>query len=260
MNFITASELKERATSKANQIAFMSRITWMTIVIFVRRFWGEVGDTPTVLRHHISPARVVIGFVLTALIVAPSIAFYTERSNHADTRRAHRSLTVSTASEMAFLRASLRELLDENDKLTEHVLDSGTAVLTGNKIHVKVVATGYSSSIFETDATPFITAANTATREGILALSRDLLREYTPGAPFSFGDRVHVTGLGDFLIEDVMNARWTNRVDVWFPSRLDAIHVGLQEVYLTGTIEDNPFTEEDILTENTTATPIPSEM
>jgi len=260
MNSYSAPELKNRAVNKANEIVFMSRITWMTVVIVVRRIWGELCDSPGLLRRHLTPVRVVSGFVMATLVVVPSVAYLIERDNHADTRRAYHALNVSMTSETAFLRASIRELLDENDKLTECVLDTGTAVYTGNKVQVKVVATGYSSSVFETDATPFTTAANTATREGILALSRDLLREFTPGAPFSYGDRVHVSGLGDFLIEDVMNARWTNRIDIWFPSRLDAIHFGLREVHLTGTIEDDPFSEADILTENTAETAIPSGM
>ena len=51
MNSLTTSELKKRTTSKANQIVFMSRVTWMTIVIFSRRLWGEVGDVPAALRR-----------------------------------------------------------------------------------------------------------------------------------------------------------------------------------------------------------------
>ncbi|UCH84616.1 MAG: 3D domain-containing protein, partial [Candidatus Latescibacterota bacterium] len=249
MTRVTKSELLNRATKKANQFVFSSRIAWMTLVILVRRSIGEIAALPFSVKRRLSPAKVVAACVLAILIAAPATAYFIEKGNHSDTRRAFQSWSAESASEVAFLKASLRELLDENDKLTEHVLDSGTAVYMGNKIHVKVVATGYSSSVFETDETPFLTAANTSTREGILALSRDLLREFTPGAPFSFGDRVHVSGLGEFLVEDVMNARWTNRVDVWFPSRLDAIHFGLREAYLTGTIEDDPFTETDVLTE-----------
>ncbi len=260
MNSLSASEIKRRAASKANQLVFTSKITWMSIVILVRRSAGWAADLPADLRRRLSPTRAVVGLTLTALIVAPSTAFMIEKNNHNETRRAYRALDIGSTGEIAFLKASLRELLDEQDRLTEHLLDSGAAVYSGSKVSVKVVATGYTSSIFETDATPFVTAANTATREGILALSRDLLREYTPGAPFSFGDRVHVSGLGDFLVEDVMNARWSNRIDVWFASRLDAVHFGLREVYLTGTVEDDPFTEADILTENTAASVARSEM
>lgn len=232
----------------------------MTVVIFVRRCSGWLTDLPGELRRNLSPARVAVGVALAALIITPSTAYLIEKSNHNETLRFYRSLSVSSTGEIEFLKASLRELLDEQDKLTERLLDSGAVIYSGNKVQVKVVATGYTSSIFETDATPFTTAANTPTREGILALSRDLLREYTPGAPFSFGDRVRVTGLGDFLVEDVMNARWSNRIDLWFASHIDAVDFGIREVYLTGTLLGDPFTEADVLTENTTAAVAHNEM
>ncbi len=115
-----------------------------------------------------------------------------------------------------------------------------------DEVMVKVVATGYSSTPIETDDTPFITAANTPTRDGILALSRDLLSEYTRGAPFSFGDRVHVSDLGEFIVEDTMNKRWRNRIDIWFPSRGQAFQFGVREAYLSTTLTDyDSFAQED---------------
>jgi hypothetical protein len=77
-----------------------------------------------------------------------------------------------------------------------------------------------------------------------LALSRDLLKRYTPGAPFDFGDRVHVSGLGEFIVEDSMNQRWNNRIDIWFPSRLQALHFGVKEVYLRTISEDLTVPDE----------------
>jgi 3D (Asp-Asp-Asp) domain-containing protein len=104
--------------------------------------------------------------------------------------------------------------------------------------------------VAETDTTPFITAANTSTRLGVLAVSRDLLSEYTPGAPFSFGDRAHISGLGDFLVEDVMSARWTNRIDVWFPTREQAVRFGLREVVLSRTLDEGRRGADEILSWN----------
>ena len=93
---------------------------------------------------------------------------------------------------------------------------------------VAVTVTGYSSTADQTDATPFITAANTRVRTGIVALSRDLLREYTPGAPFQFGDRVLIRGIGEFRVEDTMNRRYRKRVDIWFATRGEARNWGRQ--------------------------------
>lgn len=92
-----------------------------------------------------------------------------------------------------------------------------------------VVVTGYSSSREETDSTPFLTASMTQVRTGCLALSRDLLRTFTPEAPFDFGDWVVLPGTGVFIVEDTMHPRWKNRADIWFPDRRQAIRWGRQK-------------------------------
>jgi 3D (Asp-Asp-Asp) domain-containing protein len=105
------------------------------------------------------------------------------------------------------------------------------AALTGSYedyAMVSVTITGYSSTVEQTDDTPEITATNTNVREGVIALSQDLLTEFTPGAPFSFHDRVEIPGLGRFFIEDTMHERWMRRADVWFPSREEALQWGLR--------------------------------
>lgn len=92
-----------------------------------------------------------------------------------------------------------------------------------------IVVTGYTSCPRETDSTPFITASMTRVRPGCLALSRDLLRTFTPGAPFDFGDWVVLPGVGVFIVEDTMNARWRARADIWFRERHDALHWGRRQ-------------------------------
>lgn len=95
-----------------------------------------------------------------------------------------------------------------------------------------VIVTGYSSTPGQTDSTPFITAWNTTVQDGVIALSRDLLKRYTLGAPFAYGDIVEVEGLGVFTVEDTMNRRWTNRADIWFPTRAAAKRFGARELLL----------------------------
>lgn len=91
---------------------------------------------------------------------------------------------------------------------------------------VPVTMTAYSSDVSQTDEDPHITATGSTARSGVIALSRDLLREYTPGAPFRYGDRVFIEGHGEFIVEDTMHPRWTHRVDLWAASRDEAIHFG----------------------------------
>lgn len=190
-------------------------------------------------RRRLTPKRYVGAAVIATLVLTPTAMYLVERTNRLDSERAYRALAMESGAETEFLRASLRDLLRDQNRITSLLLDSGFTVRTGNEVTVKVVATGYSSTVWQTDATPNLTAANTRTREGVLALSRDLLKRYTPGAPFDFGDRVHISGLGYFVIEDSMNRRWDNRADIWFPSVVDARSFGRRDVYLTrvGAIE-----------------------
>jgi 3D (Asp-Asp-Asp) domain-containing protein len=180
--------------------------------------------------------RVFAGVALAAAIIAPTVMFLNERARRVEISRAYGQLALSSASEISTLRHTMGNLLSEQAELKQVLLKAGYAVFSDNDLAVPVVVTGYSSSVWETDSTPFITAANTRTRHGIVALSRDLLRRYNPEAPFSFGDVVHISGLGDFIVEDSMNGRWRRRVDVWFPSRSAAVEFGRRELILRATV------------------------
>ena len=73
-----------------------------------------------------------------------------------------------------------------------------------------VTVTCYNSHVSQTDSTPFVTAFNTKTGPGTIAVSRDLLdRGFTP---FS---KVWIEGFGIYTVNDIMNRRYTNRVDIW---------------------------------------------
>ena len=247
MSFLAAPELRQRANWKFNQITIAFLSAWMTTVVWARHFAEGVTHIPHSIRRRLTPLRVLAVLGITGLVVTPTTLYYIEKGRHLDTRRAFRQLTVSSTTETHYLESTVRGLLDEQSRLANLVLESGNTLFSSNRVYVKVLATGYSSSIAETDSTPFVTAANTPSRPGVLAVSQNLLREYTPGAPFSFGDRVKVYGVGDFIVEDSMNPRWTNRVDIWFADRDDAVRFGLREVVLSGTIEEGVDIREEIL-------------
>jgi len=128
------------------------------------------------------------------------------------------------ADEVASLRAPLERYYRDREE----------GRTTGRELAVTVSVSAYTSRACETDDTPFTTAANTSTRPGVLALSRDLLKRYTPGAPFDFGDIVHINGLGDFVVEDSMHGRWQRRADIWFESVEDARAFGRHPAVMTG--------------------------
>ena len=84
----------------------------------------------------------------------------------------------------------------------------------------EVWLTAYSSTPEETDDTPFITALGTATRDGIVATN------FLP-----FGTRVKIPEVfGDkiFVVEDRMHPRKTDFLDVWMPSKQDALKIGIR--------------------------------
>lgn len=78
--------------------------------------------------------------------------------------------------------------------------------------------TAYSSSVDETDSTPHVTASGTKTRDGVIASNT-----------FPIGTRVKIPKLfGDkiFVVEDRMHNRFTDRIDVWMPSKWEALSFG----------------------------------
>ena len=75
---------------------------------------------------------------------------------------------------------------------------------------MRVFVTGYSSTPDQTDDTPFITASGKQVRDGIVATN--LLPLGTKiKIPEIYGNKV-------FVVEDRMNARNNQHVDIWFSS------------------------------------------
>ncbi len=87
------------------------------------------------------------------------------------------------------------------------------------KRKVKVMVTGYSSSVWETQGDPFITASGTRVKEGIIA--NNLL-------PFKTEIRLpEISGDKIFVVEDRMHSRkGPYHIDIWFPSREEALAFG----------------------------------
>lgn len=106
----------------------------------------------------------------------------------------------------------------------------------------RILVTAYSSRIEETDDTPRVTASNTLPAPGTIALSRDLLRTFTPGAPFDFGEKVLIPGVGVFEVRDTMHPRWSEKADIWLETVDQARTWGRRTVFVTGVEDDAPTT------------------
>jgi len=85
----------------------------------------------------------------------------------------------------------------------------------------KVTMTAYSSTPDQTDDSPFIAASGKHVYDGMIAAN------FLPFGtqviiPELFGDKV-------FTVDDRMNRRYQERVDVWFPDRQSALRFGIRE-------------------------------
>ena len=86
---------------------------------------------------------------------------------------------------------------------------------------LSVILTAYSSTVDQTDDTPFTTASNTRTRDGVIAANF-----------LAFGTKVKIPGIfGDkvFTVEDRMAKKHDGKIDIWFPERYLAKNFGVQE-------------------------------
>ena len=90
---------------------------------------------------------------------------------------------------------------------------------------IRVVITAYSSTPWETDGNPYITAAGTWVRDGIVA--NNILRFGTKiRIPELFGEKI-------FVVEDRMSWKKGNyHIDIWFPSYWEALNFGAKRTYI----------------------------
>ena len=89
---------------------------------------------------------------------------------------------------------------------------------------IKVAVTAYSSCPGETDGDPYITASGKWVQDGIVAAN------FLP-----FGTEIKIPELyGNkiFVVQDRMHPRKKYQVDIWFPSKTEAIEFGAHYTYI----------------------------
>ena len=121
----------------------------------------------------------------------------------------------------------------EFEEYSDHLISGQTSFIAPknppNKKQVVVsrrwlFVTAYSSTVDQTDSTPFITASNSHVRDGIVAAN--FLRFGTKVRfPNTYGDKI-------FVVEDRMNSRYPYRVDIWMRSREEAKQFGAKIVLI----------------------------
>ena len=111
--------------------------------------------------------------------------------------------------------------LESNQSVNKLFLEANVPPVYSESLGLRTI-TGYSSEICQTDSTPFITAYNTKVREGIIASN-----EFDKGTYLSINGKT-------YIVEDKMNKRYDDELDIWFLEKEEAINFGRQlvEVYL----------------------------
>ena len=108
-----------------------------------------------------------------------------------------------------------------------------------------VEVTFYTSSVEETDSTPYITASGSRVRHGIIAISRDLFAE------LSYGDSVYVENHGYLEVRDTMHSRWEKSVDIWCESKKRAFQGGRKKLMMYYNFRKEKYYESYSIKNNT---------
>ncbi len=125
---------------------------------------------------------------------------------------------ISSAQPAWLPQAIAEQVVETSLEITS--LAAKTPMEEGVK-RMTVHITGYSSTPDQTDDSPFITASGHHVRDGIVAAN--FVPLYTKiKIPELFGERV-------FVVEDRMNRRFQDRVDIWFADRASAQKFGIKK-------------------------------
>ena len=124
--------------------------------------------------------------------------------------------------------------LKQESKVASTAIEKNTTIITGNDSFLggsspivwrsigKFKITAYSSTIDQTDSTPFIMASGNYVYDGAVAANFLPLGTKVK-FPEIFGDKV-------FTVEDRMNRRFQDRIDIWIESRSEALSFGMKNV------------------------------
>lgn len=180
----------------------------MRSTLWFTNVWRAIKPEVREIAFDVMQLLPVAAFLFVSSTPAQSLAFmeYIEAP--------HRPLQFvrdDTLPQSIFPRHGRSSLVSRLPSVTSH-LAVGTAI--------KVLATAYSSTGAQTDASPNITASGSQTRVGTLAAN------FLP-----FGTIVKIGGQL-YTVEDRLHARYNGKslIDLWFPSRDQALAFGVRVV------------------------------
>ncbi len=139
------------------------------------------------------------------------------------------SLFVVILGSIAICLLSLKAYAEKPLPETPHYTND-----EGEPVYERVTATGYSPTVGQTNSTPFITATNKRVRLGIVAVSEDLKRKFPMNSSMAFwidGKKYIVQ------VEDRMNKRKRNQIDLFFWKTKDAEEFGVHRNIIIWRVE-----------------------
>jgi len=140
------------------------------------------------------------------------------------TKKAEANFGASDAREISESLEESISFVQENSLLPVSVSTAVRTEAVPNRRLKIVTVTAYSSTVDQTDADPFITAAGTVVRDGIVATNI-----------LPFGTRIKLPELyGEriFVVEDKMHPRNGSSIDIWFSERWQALDFGVKRTYI----------------------------
>ena len=129
---------------------------------------------------------------------------------------------------IGLMRAGVKILLGAG--ILSSVLFSPGLIAQEDTVKIRAVpvkVTAYNPVRSQTDSSPLITASNKPVRVGMVALSRDLEREFG----FTFGDTIYLYGIGRFVFEDRMHRRKRRHVDILMFNPMEARKFGVKSSF-----------------------------
>lgn len=149
------------------------------------------------------------------------------------TRRGHYSIALAVIAFPLILASIHSPKVEESSQASLFPLAEAEVVTPlRDYVSFNVWVTAYSSSVDETDDTPFVTASGASVEDGIIAAN------FLPFGtriiiPELFGDRI-------FVVQDRMHRRKTNFIDIWMPTKDSAKEFGIYnaEIYIINNDEE----------------------
>ena len=148
-------------------------------------------------------------FIVSILSIEPLI------TNSSDIFPAENSESISVDNQNYI---KFPELLAQNYSILSNSQEE--IIKTKKSKVIEILITAYSSSPDETDETPFITASGSYVQSGIVAAN------FLP-----FGAKIRIPdifGNQIFVVEDRLHERNGDRVDVWMPTKKEALKFGVK--------------------------------